>query len=165
MHGSRGRDFGSRLCSSKHGDTHSFASGVIHPLSGIDHTSVMALVGLWGALVGGRAIWAWPATFIVAMLAASLLRVGAATRLCRACDRDVDRPVRIVRCASDPTAHRARRRGRRSVRVFHGHAHGTEAAARIWPLRCGLYALYGLPSRGGYRHRPVHTAFPRKDRG
>lgn len=50
------------------GDTHSFAAGVIHPLSGIDHTSVMALVGLWGALVGGRAIWAWPVIFIVAML-------------------------------------------------------------------------------------------------
>jgi len=50
------------------GGTHSFAAGAIHPLSGIDHTSVMAFVGLWGALVGGRAIWAWPIIFIVAML-------------------------------------------------------------------------------------------------
>jgi hydrogenase/urease accessory protein HupE len=50
------------------GDTHSFVAGVIHPLTGIDHTSVMALVGLWGALVGGRAIWAWPLVFVAAML-------------------------------------------------------------------------------------------------
>jgi len=29
------------------GDTHSFVAGIVHPLSGIDHTAVMALVGLW----------------------------------------------------------------------------------------------------------------------
>src|SRR6516164_6433063 len=49
-------------------DTHSFVAGVIHPLAAIDHTSVMALVGIWGALVGGRAIWAWPLIFVAAMM-------------------------------------------------------------------------------------------------
>jgi urease accessory protein len=48
---------------------HSLADGIFHPLTGADHVLVMASVGLWGAMVGGRAIWAWPASFVAVMLA------------------------------------------------------------------------------------------------
>ena len=50
------------------GATSSFAGGFAHPLSGLDHTAVMIAVGLWAVLRGGRAIWAWPLTFIGVML-------------------------------------------------------------------------------------------------
>ena len=46
----------------------SFAAGVAHPLSGLDHIAVMVAVGLWAALKGGRALWAWPAAFVGVML-------------------------------------------------------------------------------------------------
>src|SRR5580704_11851336 len=56
---------------------HSLESGVLHPLSGADHVFVMASVGLWAALVGGRAIWAWPLAYIAAMLGGfAYARVG-----------------------------------------------------------------------------------------
>jgi urease accessory protein len=45
-----------------------FAAGAVHPLSGIDHVAVMLAVGLWAALKGGRAVWAWPAVFVGVML-------------------------------------------------------------------------------------------------
>ena len=51
-----------------HGLTASFAAGVAHPLSGLDHIAVMVAVGLWAALKGGRALWVWPAAFVGVML-------------------------------------------------------------------------------------------------
>ena len=47
-----------------HGSTASFAAGLGHPLGGLDHVTVMVLVGLWAGLKGGRSIWVWPATFV-----------------------------------------------------------------------------------------------------
>ena len=39
---------------SEHG---SFAAGFTHPLFGTDHVLAMIAVGLWAALLGGRAVW------------------------------------------------------------------------------------------------------------
>jgi hydrogenase/urease accessory protein HupE len=41
-----------------------FLAGLAHPGSGADHILAMIAVGLWGAVVGGRALWAWPAAFV-----------------------------------------------------------------------------------------------------
>ena len=43
-----------------HGSTASFTAGLGHPLGGLDHIAAMVAVGLWAALKGGRALWAWP---------------------------------------------------------------------------------------------------------
>src|SRR5450759_3489336 len=51
-----------------HGATGSFTAGLAHPLGGLDHVAVMIAVGLWAALKGGRALWAWPAAFVSVML-------------------------------------------------------------------------------------------------
>ena len=51
----------------------SFASGLAHPWTGLDHMLAMVAVGLWAGLVGGRAIWAWPAAFVGVMLAGGAL--------------------------------------------------------------------------------------------
>lgn len=53
-------------------------AGLAHPLSGPDHLLAMLAVGLWAALAGGRALWAYPATFVAAMLAGGLLGAGGA---------------------------------------------------------------------------------------
>jgi urease accessory protein len=50
-------------------EINSFASGIAHPLNGIDHILAMIAVGLWAVLADGRAIWIWPMTFVAAMLA------------------------------------------------------------------------------------------------
>jgi len=53
-----------------------FAAGLSHPLFGADHILAMIGVGLWAFLVGGRAIWAIPAAFIVTMMAGFVLALA-----------------------------------------------------------------------------------------
>jgi urease accessory protein len=45
-----------------------FASGLAHPLLGLDHLLAMIAVGLWAAQQGGRTLWAVPTAFVGAML-------------------------------------------------------------------------------------------------
>ena len=47
----------------------SFAAGFSHPLFGADHILAMVAVGLWAALLGGRALWLVPAAFVATMTA------------------------------------------------------------------------------------------------
>ncbi|MCX7305845.1 MAG: HupE/UreJ family protein [Hyphomicrobiales bacterium] len=47
----------------------SFMAGVSHPLFGLDHILAMVAVGLWAALLGGRAVWLVPTAFVATMLA------------------------------------------------------------------------------------------------
>ncbi|KZM51516.1 HupE/UreJ family protein [Labrenzia sp. OB1] len=58
---------------SEHG---SFAAGFSHPIFGTDHVLAMIAVGLWAALLGGRAIWLLPSAFVGAMLAGFALSVS-----------------------------------------------------------------------------------------
>lgn len=109
------------------GTTSSFTAGFMHPLSGLDHMTVMVAVGLWAALKGGKAIWAWPAAFVGVMLAgaalgmahvpvpfvepgilASVVALGLLVAL--AIDLPVSAGVAIIGLFA----------------LFHGHAHGTE---------------------------------------
>ena len=53
-----------------------FAAGVSHPFSGLDHMLAMVSVGLWAAMRGGRAVWAWPAAFVGAMIVGGALGLG-----------------------------------------------------------------------------------------
>lgn len=54
------------------GHTHDLASGFAHPFTGLDHVLAMAAVGLFAAQLGGRALWAVPASFVAMMAAAGL---------------------------------------------------------------------------------------------
>ena len=58
---------------SEHG---SFAAGFSHPLFGTDHVLAMIAVGLWAALLGGRAVWALPTAFVGAMVAGFFLSLA-----------------------------------------------------------------------------------------
>ncbi|MBA1139886.1 HupE/UreJ family protein [Mesorhizobium neociceri] len=109
------------------GTTSSFVVGFAHPLSGLDHMTVMVAVGLWAALKGGKAIWAWPLAFVGVMLVggalgmlhmpvpfvepgilASVVALGLLVAL--AVDLPVSAGVAIIGLFA----------------LFHGHAHGTE---------------------------------------
>jgi urease accessory protein len=115
-----------------HGAAASFAAGIAHPLTGLDHITVMIAVGLWAALKGGRALWVWPATFVGVMLAggalgmahvplpyvepgilASVVALGLMVALA------VDLPVAVGGAIVGAFA------------LLHGHAHGTEVAETL----------------------------------
>jgi urease accessory protein len=105
----------------------SVTAGFMHPLSGLDHMTVMVAVGLWAALKGGKAIWAWPLAFVGVMLAGGLLGmlhvpapfvepailasvVALGLLVALAIDLPVSAGVAMIGLFA----------------LFHGHAHGTE---------------------------------------
>lgn len=51
------------------GSAGGFGQGFEHPLTGPDHFLAMFAVGIWGAQMGGRAVWALPVTFPLIMSA------------------------------------------------------------------------------------------------
>lgn len=50
-----------------------FVAGLGHPVGGLDHLLAMLAVGLWAAMLGGRAVWALPISFVTAMLAGGVM--------------------------------------------------------------------------------------------
>lgn len=50
------------------GTTSNFASGFLHPVGGLDHVLAMVSVGLFAALLSGRALWSVPLAFVSMML-------------------------------------------------------------------------------------------------
>jgi urease accessory protein len=114
------------------GSTASFAAGIAHPLTGIDHIAVMVAVGLWAALKGGRALWVWPATFVGVMLIGGVLGMAhvplpfvepailaSGVALGTLVALMIELPVWAGALLIGIFA------------VFHGHAHGSEVAATV----------------------------------
>ncbi len=52
-------------------------SGFLHPFLGFDHLLAMVTVGLLSAVMGGRAIWLVPISFVYMMLFGAMLGLGA----------------------------------------------------------------------------------------
>ena len=50
-------------------DNSGFLNGFIHPFTGIDHIMAMVAVGLFAAMLGGRARYLVPSSFVVMMVA------------------------------------------------------------------------------------------------
>lgn len=50
-------------------------SGLLHPVTGIDHLIAMVAVGIWGAQLGAPAIWILPITFPLVMAIGGVLGV------------------------------------------------------------------------------------------
>ena len=61
------------LAHTGHADAASFGHGLLHPLLGLDHVLAMLAVGLWAGTVGGRALWAWPASFVITAVVAAIV--------------------------------------------------------------------------------------------
>jgi urease accessory protein len=131
------------------GSTASFAAGIAHPFSGLDHITVMIAVGLWASLKGGRSLWLWPATFVGVMLVgtalgmahvpvpfvepailASVVALGLLVALA------IDLPLWTGALIIGVFA------------VFHGHAHGSEVAENVG----GLEYMAGFAVATGTLH-------------
>jgi urease accessory protein len=114
-------------------------TGLLHPVSGLDHVLAMVAVGLWGAQLGMPAIWVLPVAFPLVMamggllgflgvpvpgveagIAASAVVLGAAVAF------ELRAPLVIAALLVGCFA------------IFHGHAHGTELPLGQSPL---LYSL------------------------
>lgn len=111
-----------------HGEAAGLMAGLAHPVFGLDHLLAMVTVGLWAGLVGGRSLWAWPASFVASML------VGGALAM----DGVLLPGVELVIAASVVALGLAVALGLKPQIVLgaaliglfglaHGHAHGLEA--------------------------------------
>ena len=108
-------------------DAVGFTHGFMHPLGGLDHVLAMVAVGLYAALIGGRALWLVPATFLGVMalggatgatgyplphvetgIALSVIVLGLAVAL------RLNLPTLAAMALVGVFA------------IFHGHAHGAE---------------------------------------
>lgn len=105
-----------------------FLAGLLHPIGGVDHVLAMVAVGIWSALAGGRARFAWPLAFVAAMLGGfALTAIGAALPLIEPgiVASLVVFGLLIALAVRVPTAVGAAVVA--VFAVFHGAAHGLEA--------------------------------------
>jgi urease accessory protein len=131
------------------GEATGFVTGLMHPISGLDHVLAMIAVGLWGAQLGAPAIWVLPVAFPVVMafggvmgllgiplpgteygIAASMILLGAAVLF------ELKPPLWIAAALVGFFA------------IFHGHAHGTE----LPPGQNGLLYSMGFVAATGCLH-------------
>jgi urease accessory protein len=114
------------------------ASGLLHPLTGIDHMIAMVAVGIWGAQLGAPALWLLPVTFPLVMAfggVAGILHVPLpAAEMVIALSALVLGAAVAMR-ARVPFAAAAAVVG--VFAVFHGHAHGVELPGAASPLAYG----------------------------
>jgi urease accessory protein len=108
-----------------------FITGLLHPLTGVDHMAAMLAVGLWSATTAtsARRLWTAPAAF------AGMLLAGALLGLCGVVLPAVEPMIAasllvlgllLASRAQLPTAAVAALVG--LFAIFHGIAHGTELA-------------------------------------
>lgn len=121
------------------GAVHGFSHGFAHPLGGLDHLLAMVTVGIFAWQLGGRAVWAVPATFV------GLMAVGGALGV-----SGIDVPFVELGIALSvtvlggvvafglkaPLAAAMAMVG--FFAIFHGHAHGAEMPADASGLAYGL---------------------------
>lgn len=122
-----------------HSGTHSFASGFSHPLFGWDHILAMVAVGLWAAQLGGRSIYAVPATFVGLMSVGGILGMtGVNLPMVEAgiLASVVMMGLLIATAARLPLIASMILVG--LFAIFHGHAHGTEIPVTANGLSYGV---------------------------
>jgi len=110
-----------------HGDTSGFIHGFMHPVGGLDHILAMVAVGVFAYVLGGKALWLVPLSFVGMMIvgfglgiagvdvpfielgiALSSVVIGGAAAL--------GRPMPVAAAMSLVGV----------FAIFHGHAHGAE---------------------------------------
>ena len=118
---------GSASAHVRSGDAIGFVTGLVHPVSGLDHVLAMIAVGLWGAQLGQPAIWLLPVTFPMVMAFGGMLglmgvplpgiEIGIAASA-------IILGIAVLKEMRPPLAVAAVVIG--LFAIFHGHAHGTE---------------------------------------
>jgi urease accessory protein len=121
------------------GDTVGFLHGFGHPIGGIDHILAMVAVGVFAFVLGGRALWLVPLSFVGMMAVGFLLGVGqiempfvelgiALSSVVIGGVAALGRPMPVVGAMALVGV----------FAIFHGHAHGAEMPADAGGL---TYAL------------------------
>ena len=136
-----------------HGFGTGFVAGFVHPFTGVDHVLAMVAVGLLAARLGGRALWAVPASFM------SLMAVGGAFGAAGGPLPFVETMIALSVVVFGITIALHRRWPTAAVMglaglfaVFHGYAHGAEMPRTVSALRyaggfvlaTGLLHLVGI---------------------
>ena len=110
-----------------HGDASGFTHGFTHPVGGLDHVLAMVAVGLYAALLGGRALWRVPASFVGVMAIGGALGMAGVNVLLA----EIGIALSVIVLGSAvalrinlPTLGAMALVG--FFAIFHGHAHGTE---------------------------------------
>ena len=67
------------LAHTGHGDTAGFVHGFMHPIGGPDHVLAMVAVGIFAFVLGGRALWLVPLSFVGMMAVGFLLGTNGVT--------------------------------------------------------------------------------------
>ena len=131
------------------GQAAGFVTGLLHPVSGLDHVLAMVAVGLWGAQLGAPAIWLLPVTFPLVMAIGGFLGllgvplpgvevgIAASAVLLGAMVAPESRPPLALAAALVAF-----------FAVSHGHAHGTE----LPPGQSGLLYSFGFVVATGCLH-------------
>jgi len=106
--------------------------GFVHPLGGLDHMLAMVTVGLYAAMLGGRALWFVPAAFLGAMALGGAL--GAADYGLPYTETGIAVSVIVLGLAvalriNLPTLAGMALAG--LFAIFHGHTHGAEMPGTI----------------------------------
>lgn len=124
-------------------------TGLMHPISGLDHVLAMIAVGLWGAQLGNPAIWLLPVTFPMVMAFGGMLglmglpipgvEIGIAVSalLLGMAVLTEFRPSMVLAAVLVGF-----------FAIFHGHAHGTELPAG----QSGLLYSMGFVAATGSLH-------------
>ena len=108
-------------------DASGFASGLAHPMHGLDHILAMVAVGLWAAQLGGRARWLVPASFVSVMAIGGAL--GMAGVAMPFAEQGIFASVLILGVLIAAAARLPLAASMSIVGLFalcHGHAHGLE---------------------------------------
>jgi urease accessory protein len=129
-----------------------FSAGALHPLTGLDHALAMVAVGLLAALLGGRALWAVPGSFVAMMLIGGAL--GFAGAGIPAVEIGIAASVLVLGFVV--ALGRTRSLGAAMAlaggfAVFHGYAHGAEIPVGAGALSYSLgfaFASAGLHLAG-----------------
>jgi urease accessory protein len=117
------------------GGAHGFIHGFEHPITGLDHILAMVTVGLFASLLGGRALWAVPASFVTMMLAGAAL--GIAGLELPAVELGITLSIIVIGSVTALGLHWPIAAAVTLVgffAIFHGHAHGAEM-----PLDAGAF--------------------------
>lgn len=127
-----------------------FWAGLGHPFGGLDHLLAMIAVGLWAVQLGGRALWAVPASFVVAMLAGAGIAfagIGMPAVEFGIAGSVILLGLLVAGAARVPTLASC---GIVTVfALFHGQAHGMELPATASPLLYGFGFLLATAALHG----------------
>ncbi|MEX3010541.1 HupE/UreJ family protein [Hoeflea sp. TYP-13] len=118
-----------------------FHGGFVHPFIGLDHLLAMLAVGLWASTRPSSAAWQAPLVFVVMLAAGSILTAGGLTL-------PLVEPVILLSLMTLGLMMAAARRiparlGNPIIgafALFHGAAHGSEAAGAVPQALAGLLA-------------------------